>query len=268
MRKLVVGDIHGNYRGLLNVLDACNYNKEYDQLIFLGDYVDGWSESFEVVDFLIDLQSQAICKPIFIRGNHDVWAENFLRGRIDNHWLTQGGKATLDSYRNNQKGDDIDRHYRFFKYLHDYYVDDQNRGFVHGGFTSRKGLGHEPSRDIYYWDRDLWTLVNILNGRESEANNIGHATRFNKHSEVFIGHTSTCNWNCKPHYPEFNDPNQPSKNGPITVPMKRCNVWNLDTGGGFNGRLTIMDVDSKDYWQAEPSMKLYPGEMSHYKKNK
>ena len=47
MRKLVVGDIHGGYKALLQILERANVTPE-DRLIFLGDYVDGWSQSAEV----------------------------------------------------------------------------------------------------------------------------------------------------------------------------------------------------------------------------
>ena len=38
-----------------------------------------------------------------------------------------------------------------------------------------------------------------------------------------------------------------------------CNVWNLDTGAGWSGKLTIMDVNSKEYWQADLTPDLYDG---------
>tara|TARA_R110000822_G_scaffold73853_13_gene177639 strand:+ start:10718 stop:11518 length:801 start_codon:yes stop_codon:yes gene_type:complete len=266
MRVLVIGDIHGNCKGLLDVLDACGYDKEYDQLICVGDYVDGWSESFEVVDFLIDLALQAIHKPIFLRGNHDVWCEEYLHGQVKNLWLTQGGQATLKSYQENNEHLDMTSHKKFFRGLHNYYVDKENRGFVHGGFVSKRGIGHDPYQSNYYWDRDMWSLAVMLHGREHEATGVSSATRFRKHKEVYIGHTSTLNWKCKPHLPEYNNDNQIAKNGDITVPMNRCNVWNMDTGGGFKGKLSIMDIDTKQVWQADYTKKLYPGEMGHYKK--
>ncbi len=37
-------------------------------------------------------------------------------------------------------------------------------------------------------------------------------------------------------------------------------MWNLDTGAGFTGPLTLMDVDSKVYWQSDEVHTLYPGE--------
>ena len=42
--------------------------------------------------------------------------------------------------------------------------------------------------------------------------------------------------------------------------MNRCNVWNLDTGGGYEGRLTIMDINTKEFWQSDNMKTLYPNE--------
>ena len=57
MKKFVIGDIHGGLKALLQVLKKINCD-ENDTLIFLGDYVDGWSESPAVLDFLIELQKK------------------------------------------------------------------------------------------------------------------------------------------------------------------------------------------------------------------
>ena len=43
MKTFVIGDIHGGLRALTQVLDRAQVTLN-DQLIFLGDYVDGWSE--------------------------------------------------------------------------------------------------------------------------------------------------------------------------------------------------------------------------------
>ena len=32
---------------------------------------------------------------------------------------------------------------------------------------------------------------------------------------------------------------------------KGCEVWDLDTGGGYEGKLTIMNVHTKEYWQSD-----------------
>jgi serine/threonine protein phosphatase 1 len=43
----------------------------------------------------------------------------------------------------------------------------------------------------------------------------------------------------------------------MTEPVQRACVWNVDTGAAFKGPLTIMDVDTKEFWQSEPLHQLY-----------
>ena len=260
-RILVCGDIHGGYKSLLQVLERAEVTPE-DKLIFLGDYVDGWPETYEVVEELIEIKKRYDC--IFLMGNHDKWFDNYLRyNQILPIWINQGGQATLDSYK-----DKIipEEHYDFFRHLHNYYVDDQNRGFVHGGFVSKKGLGHDTHQSSYYWDRDMWELAvanhtnyisDQLKDEDYDFYYRPNPNRFMKHKEIFIGHTSTVMFKVKPHLPEYKFEEQP-KSGSIIVPMNRCNVWNLDTGGGWNGKLTIMDIDTKEFWQSDFIKDLYP----------
>lgn len=258
MRVLIIGDIHGGLKALIQVLARSKFDYKKDQLIFLGDYVDGWSESAELIQYLIELEKICVIKPIFIRGNHDKWCEDWLTlGARPLIWTQQGGEATLKSYIKTGYLASED-HRMFFAKLHNYYIDDKNRGFVHGGFKSRKGLGHEMYQADYYWDRDLWQLALLQHNRvhETEPQFLEHVRRFEKHFELYIGHTSTLNWQVKPHYPEY----QYQQNGDILVPMNRCNVWNLDTGGGFGGKLTIMDIDTKEFWQSDLLKDLYPDE--------
>lgn len=42
-------------------------------------------------------------------------------------------------------------------------------------------------------------------------------------------------------------------------PIHVCNVWNLDTGAGWSGKLTIMNVTTKEYWQSDLTPDLYGG---------
>ena len=50
-RTLVIGDIHAAQKALVQVLERADLQAD-DELIFLGDYVDAWSEAVETVDFL------------------------------------------------------------------------------------------------------------------------------------------------------------------------------------------------------------------------
>jgi serine/threonine protein phosphatase 1 len=259
-RTLCMGDAHGGFKAVKQVLERANFNIIEDKFIFLGDAVDGWSETAELIQFFIELEKKCTHKPVFIIGNHDVWCESWLnKGQCPLIWLQQGGQATIDSYiRTGYIASE--KHRNFFKNTVTYYIDEENRGFVHGGFVSEDGLGHEYNESIYYWDRDLWDLALLHhNNFQNNSNTLNKIEIFGKHKEVFIGHTTTGNWNVKPHLPEYQYPEQ-AKQGKITVPMNRCNVWNLDTGGGYEGKLTVMDVETKQFWQSDFVNTLYKNE--------
>lgn len=236
-RILVLGDQHGALKAVKQVLERCKFNPNEDLLINLGDVVDRGAESAELVQFYIDLSEECLYKPLFIRGNHDLFCHEWLRGGIPKmEWLMQGGKATVESYINTGYINE-ESHLNFFNEMFDFYIDTKNRGYVHAGFTSPKGLGNERFVKNYYWDRSLWSFAN------TEHNTFEFEARieiFNVHEEVFIGHTPTLILN-------------------ETVPIKRCNFWNLDTGAGYaEGRLTIMDTNSKEIWQSDIIEELYP----------
>jgi serine/threonine protein phosphatase 1 len=42
--------------------------------------------------------------------------------------------------------------------------------------------------------------------------------------------------------------------------IQGCNVSNVDTGEAFKGKLSIMNIETKEYWQSEAVWKLYPNE--------
>jgi serine/threonine protein phosphatase 1 len=42
--------------------------------------------------------------------------------------------------------------------------------------------------------------------------------------------------------------------------MQGCNVWNIDTGAGFYGKLSCLDIDTKAFFQSDKILDLYPNE--------
>lgn len=108
---------------------------------------------------------------------------------------------------------------------------------MHGGFNRHLEFkGQRP--DIYYWDRDLWTAALSYQAFDRHNKHAGEFQMVSKFKEIFIGHTSTVNWK-------------------VDKPMKAANIYNLDTGGGHGGRLTIMELVTKDFWQSDPVSELY-----------
>lgn len=252
MRTFAMGDIHGAAKALEQCLERSGFDKQNDRLIQLGDVADGWSETSECVDVLLSIDNL-----VSLRGNHDVWVYDWMMfGLKPMLWTQQGGQATIDSYI--KSGKLLDKHHKsFWLNQEDWYVDDQDRLFIHAGWdyfafneelhsgTTRRELFERQANlsvnagsiaKECHWDRSIYkgALSAFLGGR-STTGKFGAIEIFN---EVFIGHTSHKN----PH------------------PLHLGNLWNMDTGAGWDGRLSIMDVDTKEYWTSDLSKDLYPDE--------
>lgn len=250
MGIFVLGDLHGAAKALDQCLDRSGFDRNNDVLIQLGDVVDGYDEVFECVETLLGVKNL-----IAIKGNHDDWFHEFLTTDFHPRFWTYGGLGTIRSYlkhtgkpgmfRATSAGyktalvsSDIPASHRdFFSRQRLYYVESDNRCYVHGGFKPGVPFNKQRPED-FYWDRTLWEHAyqqKLLAGGEGAQDVFGVVPDF---SEVYLGHTPTINW----------DTDQP---------LNAFNVWNLDTGAGHSGRLTIMDVETKEYWQSDPLPTLY-----------
>jgi len=240
-RTMVCGDIHGSNKALLQVLERSGFDKESDLLISLGDIADGWNEVPECVDTLLSIKNL-----IAIRGNHDVWCYDwFEMGATPLIWTQQGGKATIDSYVRTGKMTE-DSHKEFWKNQIDYHIDDENRLFIHGGWDYMEGFPRGADLSVNagsiakecHWDRSL------LEGARSafgDKNREGKFKALEQFKEIYIGHTAM--------------------NG---EPKQFGNLWNLDTGAGWNGQLTIIDIDTKQFWQSDNVKELHPDQLGRF----
>ena len=237
-KTFVIGDIHGGLRALQQVLTKAQVQIG-DQLIFLGDYVDGWSESAAVIDFLMDLQTKQDC--VFIRGNHDELLSKYLKtNSYHEEWYKHGGESTIKAY---SVIDTVTkkRHINFLdNELQNYYIDSQNRLFIHAGFTNVKGVEFEYFEAMYYWDRTLWETALSLNPNLKITDDF-YPNRFKLYDEIYIGHTPVTRIGEK-------------------VPIQKACIWNVDTGAAFHGKLTLMNVDTKEFFQSDALPDLYPDE--------
>jgi len=236
-RTIAIGDIHGGLKALIQLLKRIEISRS-DKLIFLGDYVDGWSDSANVVTYLIELAKQNSC--VFIRGNHDDLAEKWLKtGDLNEQWLQHGGQTSIDAYRS-FSSKEINEHLKFYSQMVDYYIDEKNRLFVHAGFTNLHGPEQEYHSTGFYWDRTLWEMVLSIDTKLPKDDDL-YPKRLLLFEEIFIGHT------------------------PVTrigeeKPVNKANVWNVDTGAAFKGKISGLEVASKEIWQSDPVHILYPNE--------
>ncbi|MEO6253170.1 MAG: metallophosphoesterase family protein [Ferruginibacter sp.] len=236
-KTYVIGDIHGAAIAVKQLIEKLPLQKQ-DTVIFLGDYVDGWSQSAETITYLLQLNELYNC--IFIRGNHDSWCEEWLQsGYANETWLFHGGRSTIASYAPlNEQEKCI--HLGFFNRMLNYHVDDENRLFIHAGFSSMHGPEKEHYASNYSWDRTLWEMALTMDKRIKKDSKL-YPKRLLLFKEIYIGHTPT----------QYYDVNEP---------MQACNVWNLDTGAAFTGRLSAMEVNTHHFWQSDICQDLYPEE--------
>ncbi len=231
MRTLVIGDIHGNLRALKQAFERSGFNAKKDRLVSLGDVFDGHPHSAECVEALMDVRDFVWCI-----GNHDALAMSWLAARLD-------GKRTPDedesdglvmvrfSYNDGKTADDRERMKKHLEFARrecvPFYTDEAGRFYVHAGIDWDYPPDAQPDPAIYYTDRKTYALL-------ARLYDIG-GLRF-PYRDVFVGHTKTIN--------EF----------PDGKPVRRANLWNLDTGAGTNGKLTIMDAGTYEYWQSDWGM--------------
>lgn len=228
-RRLCLADVHGNYKALLQVLNKCNFDYKNDTLVCLGDIVDGYPDSKEVIDRLMMVEKLEL-----VIGNHDMFFLDWLQiGDTKRLWLQQGGYATVKSFgiESPLSGviPNIDNKYKeFFKKAEPYKIID-NKLFVHGGYAWNRPIEKQDKHDLM-WNRDLFY---------DALSNDNHMYIYGIYDEIYIGHTTTQEFSLEP--------------------VNKHNVFMLDQGAGYCGCLSIIDIDTKEYWISEPGNVLYEG---------
>lgn len=220
-RRLVMGDIHGRLDYLQDVLKKCNFDYENDTLIQVGDLVDRGSSPFECMDELLKVKNL-----ILIVGNHD---SAFLE------WVSTGS-SVLGTHNSNgtevtylewkKLSNEQHIHYltEFFAKQRFFHITEDNICFVHGGFDREHPILKQTGIGLC-WDRELVKESMSCTGTQK----LKTADNF---KEIFIGHTPTIYWN-------------------KVTPISRGGVTNVDTGAGKGGPLTVMDIDTKEFWQSD-----------------
>ena len=234
-KTLVLSDPHGGLRAIQQCFERSGIDKENDRLICIGDVADGWPDVAESLEELLTVKNL-----YYVMGNHDQWLYEYLKfGSTPYIWLSQGGQASVKSYWDNPHLKDA---HRAFYGAQPYYLELDGNLYVHGGFDALCSMINQDSHELM-WDRDLWfsaqRIAEMPNQEKAKRSIDMMMPRINDYKEIFIGHTTTSR---------------------ITTdePVNYLNIWNVDQGAGWEGKLTIMDVDSKEFWQSDVVKTLYP----------
>jgi serine/threonine protein phosphatase 1 len=169
-RMLAISDIHGDIEKFEQLLKQVEYNKEQDQLLLLGDYVDRGPQSKAVLDKVIKLKADGA---IALIGNHDKMMIDAFQGDplALKRWYYNGGIKTLQNYGYDIEKDDakywyttdempelipmneeIRGHIEFLKEL-PYYYETDTHIFVHAGVHPETPISSTESHTLV-WIRD------------------------------------------------------------------------------------------------------------------
>lgn len=174
MKTIVIGDVHGCYNELKELIndlvESGEYNKDTDKLVFLGDYIDRGKDSRLVVEFIRNLQKNNK-NVIALMGNHEDMLLNYYRG-IDNWWTFNGSNDTLKSYEEHKEQfeDDV----KWMRML-PLYHEDEHFIYVHAGVDVDKPLEEQDKHTL------LWTREPFLYAEKEY------------YKRIVFGHTPTVN---------------------------------------------------------------------------
>jgi serine/threonine protein phosphatase 1 len=230
----VISDIHGDFVGFIEVMHDIvdsGYDPKHDLLIQLGDMIDGYGRSCEVVKIFRDLQNDyGSDRVIVLRGNHEEMLLNAIMAPTYSQdfqlWWQQGGRATATSYgaetfteqgflqTDTELWDDAD----WFGSLPLCYETDTHL-FVHAGLNPFKSREDQSSEDI------LWIREPFL------------SLDYNFGKIVVAGHTA------------------------LPAPLVKTNTILMDTryrGRGYISGLKIASDGSLTFFKSEETKEVLP----------
>ncbi len=133
-RLFAIGDIHGCFGPLKDLIEHKIILTGNDKLILLGDYIDRGKQSKEVVDYIITLIENGF-DIIPLMGNHEsILLETLENEEYMPNWIKNGGNETMNSFGVKSLKELSNRYVLFFKGLRFYYSLN-NFLFVHAGFN-------------------------------------------------------------------------------------------------------------------------------------
>jgi len=213
MSRYVIGDVHGQFEGLMLLMQQINLKAD-DQIFFLGDLIDRGAQSAHVVDWV--MRHGHTC----LKGNHEQMCLEAFNApnssSVWQSWLINGGSRTLESYG---EAGVSDQHLDWMQNLPLYY-DLGDYWLVHAGL--------DPSLEIYEQGSSEFCWIREPFHRSTEP-------YFNRKT-IITGHTIT-----------FVFPGV--KPGQVA---KGAGWLDIDTGAYHpkSGWLTALELDSSMVYQA------------------
>lgn len=159
----VIGDVHGCYYTLLNLLKQLPSNA---QIIFVGDLCDKGSYSKDVIELVINNNYQCV------KGNHEHLFEKYILDAVEKNihspWSSDkryGGLATINSYN-----DDIELIKKHLTWIQELpmYIQIENYFITHG--FALEYYEHRDNQNYYndfllnrYYEGDIVKKSSVIN---------------------------------------------------------------------------------------------------------
>jgi len=136
----VIGDIHGCYYTLKELVKKVKLNYSVTEIYSVGDLIDRGKFSYEVIEYIIE---KGIISTV---GNHELmfyYYTNVPNNEIGNLWIFNGNETTLASYSG--KKEKMNEHLNFIKNL-PFYINLPDCFISHAGISSllKKKLTADP----------------------------------------------------------------------------------------------------------------------------
>lgn len=243
-RRLIVGDIHARYDLLRDVLDKAEFNPDEDTLYSTGDICDRGDKPIETLKYLMALPD---LRPVL--GNHDDFLESYLfAGDPDPVWIhpQNGGYYTYQEVhalpddqrlkiRNWIAGIPAVRAENDFVIVHAGFPEACTMSSVIDASKARRPhpASHDDVLSEFFWDRDYLSSAMLEESVPPAVSVRAMRTPLRTRKRIFIGHT-------------------PMQNRRPFV-SKDYHIVAVDTGaGGGRGPITLMNMDTGEYWQSGP----------------
>ena len=150
-RLFAIGDIHGCFDSLRELVEHKIMIRKSDKLVFLGDYIDRGNQSRKVIEYIIGLKDKDFDITTLIGNHESMLLETLLNEDFLPEWIRNGGSATLKSFGIKSIKQLGQSYIDFFEALQ-YYCLIDNFLFVHAGFNDNIS---NPLEDKYHmiWSR-------------------------------------------------------------------------------------------------------------------
>jgi len=96
MSKWIIGDVHGCYLTMLELIKKIKTKDENPEIIFTADFVDRGPRSKEVLEYIIPRLETGEFEAVL--GNHEEIMYNGIYHPFGSNWDANGGVATRQSY--------------------------------------------------------------------------------------------------------------------------------------------------------------------------